>query len=768
MGEESPQYTLRCQLFGHEEDVRGLSVSHDGVIATGSRDKSVRVWNSNQGEREYTLDKTLVGHTNFVGTVAWIPPNEFLPGGGLVSGGMDTRVLVWDLQQASIAKDMKGHKLQVSNVAVDPNGDILSASVDSTVRRWRDGQVVEVLQGHDGPVQAVLPLSNGEVVTGSSDTTMKLWRGSTCISTIRGHTDTVRGLAMMPNVGILSASHDGSLRLWALSGEQLLEFVGHTAIVYSVAAHSSGDIASGSEDGFAKIWRGGVCVQSIEHPGCVWDVAFLPNGDLVTACSDGVARVWTRERKFFAPTEEMEAYLSLISTRKSAAKTVGGVKVDDLPGIEALQEPGTKNGQTRIVREGSSGVAYSWNLNEYKWEKIGEVVDGPGNSADTKTLHGVTYDYVFDVDIGDGLPTRKLPYNVGDNPYDVADKWLDEEGLSPGYRQQVVDFILQNTGGAAASSNFDPNFVDPYTGANAYVPGQQTRQPQASRPAPVSSTRSTPTYKHIPMKGMLFFDTAAFEGIIKKLTEFNSTLAAHEAHRELALNQADSMRIQAMIATLKETSLYHASSFADVDFKLLTRMVLQWPIENIFPVLDLMRMMLLHPQCAIFFANATTAGNDVLLEALRRATGEPVLVPNLLTSARVAVNAFKHSVLRNWVVKNRSEILDLFSGCCASMNKNVRLAYATLVINYSALLLETNDEEGQIQVLSAAVEMADSQEADVEVRFRALVALGTLIHSSGVKSVAVDLDAKSLAAAACKSSVPKIAEVGRDIDNLLK
>lgn len=56
-----------------------------------------------------------------------------------------------------------------------------------------------------------------------------------------------------------------------------------------------------------------------------------------------------------------------------------------------------------------------------------------------------------------------------------------------------------------------------------------------------------------------------------------------QAHRELALNQADSMRIQAMIATLKETSLYHASSFADVDFKLLTRMVLQWPIENIFP-----------------------------------------------------------------------------------------------------------------------------------------------------------------------------------------
>lgn len=56
-----------------------------------------------------------------------------------------------------------------------------------------------------------------------------------------------------------------------------------------------------------------------------------------------------------------------------------------------------------------------------------------------------------------------------------------------------------------------------------------------------------------------------------------------QAHKELALSQADALRIQAIIATLKETSRYHASSFADVDFKLITKMLLQWPIENIFP-----------------------------------------------------------------------------------------------------------------------------------------------------------------------------------------
>ena len=49
---------------------------------------------------------------------------------------------------------------------------------------------------------------------------------------------------------------NSSIRLWALSGEVLLEMVGHTSIVYSVDAHASGLIVSGSEDRHAKIWKG--------------------------------------------------------------------------------------------------------------------------------------------------------------------------------------------------------------------------------------------------------------------------------------------------------------------------------------------------------------------------------------------------------------------------------------------------------------------------------------------------------------------------------
>lgn len=45
------------------------------------------------------------------------------------------------------------------------------------------------------------------------------------------------------------------------------------------------------------------------------------------------------------------------------------------------------------------------------WQKIGDVVDAVG-SGRKQLYEGKEYDYVFDVDIQDGVPPLKLPYNV--------------------------------------------------------------------------------------------------------------------------------------------------------------------------------------------------------------------------------------------------------------------------------------------------------------------------------------------------------------------
>ncbi|KAL6880418.1 hypothetical protein ACP4OV_011983 [Aristida adscensionis] len=752
------EYRLSAQLHGHEDDVRGICICGDAGIATSSRDRTVKFWTRHpENKREFVLAKTLVGHSSFVGPLAWIPPSDRFPEGGIVSGGMDTVVLLWDLHTGEVAETMKGHTSQVTGLAVDSNGDIISSSMDCTVRRWRNGNAIEVWEAHKVAVQTVLKLPSGELFTGSSDSTIKLWKGRTCLQTFSGHADTVRCLAAMPGLGVLSASHDSTIKLWALTGQPLLEMIGHTSLVYSVDAHSSGLIASGSEDRSLKIWKDAICVQSIEHPGCIWDAKFLENGDIVTACSDGIARIWTTDNSRFCSDEELAAYTDLISQYTLSRKTVGGLKLMDLPGIEALQVPGNSDGQTLIVREGDNGVAYSWNSRELKWDKIGEVVDGPGDSAQGQVLDGVRYDFVFNVDIGDGEPIRKLPYNRSDDPYAVADKWLLKENLPLTYRQQVVEFILQNSG----QNNFvpDPSFRDPYTGANAYVPGQSS-----------SSNGSAPkqTFKHIPKNGMLSFDTAQFEGIVKKISEFSATLSSDSEQKQSSLSETELSRLSAIVKVLKNTSFYHMSKLADADMALLLKMLKSWPPQMLFPVIDFLRMFVLHPDGASLLLKTIESGNDVLMETFRKAVATPVQPANVLTILKAVTNLFDKSCLHQWLRTHCAEIIDSLSSCKPSFSKNAHLAYATVLLNYAVLSIESKDEQSQAQILSAALEIAEDDTQDFDSKYRALVAIGSLMLKGAVKSIALDLDVKSVAASAKSSMDLKIAEVGADIELLTR
>ncbi|GFQ03817.1 phospholipase a-2-activating protein [Phtheirospermum japonicum] len=740
---DSEQYRLRCQLRGHEEDARGICVCGNAGIATSSRDKTVRFWTLEEPQkRDFTESKILLGHTSFVGPLAWIPPNDELPEGGIVSGGMDTLVIVWNLATGENVQTLNAHATQVTGIALD-GSDIVSVSQDCTLRRWRGGQVVEVWEGHKSAIQAIVKLPSGEFVTGSSDMTLKLWKGKTCVHTFRGHTDTVRGVAAMPNLGILSASHDGSIRLWALSGELLMEMAGHTSIVYSVDAHMSGLIVSGSEDCSAKIWRDGVCVQSIEHPGCVWDAKFLENGDIATACSDGIVRIWTVNHERFADAVELDAFASELSQYTISRKTGGGMKLEGLPGLDTLKTPGRSDGQTKVVREGDNGVAYSWNMREQKWDKIGEVIDGPNDNLKRPMLDGTQYDYVFDVDIGDGEPVRKLPYNRSENPYDVADKWLLKENLPLSYRQQVVEFILQNSGQRDFTP--DPMFRDPYTGVLIHP----VRHPECQ-------------------KGMLAFDVAQFDGILKKISEFNNALLFDPDKSNLSLNEGDVSRLSVIVKILKDTSHYHTSTFSDVDVALLLNTLNTWPVAMLFPVVDVMRMFVLHPDGATKLLQHVKGENEVIIELIRKVTAHPPLAANLLTSVRLVTNLFKNACHNEWLLKHRAEILDALSTCCSSSNKNVQKSYATLLLNYAVLLIEKKDEGGQSQVLSAALEMAEEVTVDPDSRFRALVAIGSLMLEGLVRKVALDFDVVSIAKSAKASDDAKIAQVGADIELLSK
>lgn len=114
---------------------------------------------------------------------------------------------------------------------------------------------------------------------------------------------------------------------------------------------------------------------------------------------------------------------------------IGDIDTAQLPSKNALLNPGKKDGQTIMVKEGSNIEAYNWVAADGQWVKVGNVV---GGASGNKTLYeGKEYDYVFDVDIQEGKPPLKLPFNATEDPWMAAHKFLEKNELSPLFLDQV-------------------------------------------------------------------------------------------------------------------------------------------------------------------------------------------------------------------------------------------------------------------------------------------------------------------------------------------
>ena len=72
------------------------------------------------------------------------------------------------------------------------------------------------------------------------------------------------------------------------------------------------------------------------------------------------------------------------------------------------------------------------------------------------------YDFVFTIDVQEGAPPLKLPFNTNQDPYHVAQEFLQKHELTPQYLDQVADFIIKNSGTTAPPMNI--TMSDPYTG----------------------------------------------------------------------------------------------------------------------------------------------------------------------------------------------------------------------------------------------------------------------------------------------------------------
>ncbi|TPX19030.1 uncharacterized protein E0L32_011274 [Thyridium curvatum] len=174
--------------------------------------------------------KTFRGHEN---GVTCLQLDETM----LATGSYDATIKLWNIETGEEIRTLRGHTRGIRALQFDDK-ILVSGSLDSTVKiwNWHTGDLLSTLQCHTEGVISVH--FEGEwLVTGSIDKTVKVFnlktRESFCL---RGHTDWVNHVRVCTASNtIFSASDDCRVKIWDLETRTCIRtFVGHVGHVQQV------------------------------------------------------------------------------------------------------------------------------------------------------------------------------------------------------------------------------------------------------------------------------------------------------------------------------------------------------------------------------------------------------------------------------------------------------------------------------------------------------------------------------------------------------
>ncbi|OQO03370.1 hypothetical protein B0A48_11628 [Cryoendolithus antarcticus] len=271
-------------LSGHTDSVYCVQFDEEKII-TGSRDRTIRVWDINTLQcikviggpqvRPAPGPKPLrtVDYPSFHSAVASV--NGTVYGNGifttpeqwhdasilclqyddkiLVTGSSDSTLLVWDIKTYKPMRRLTDHTGGVLDVALDAKY-IVSCSKDSSIIVWNrsDYSIKGRLPGHRGPVNAV-QLRGRFLVSASGDGIARLWDIEK-MTLVKEFSAKERGLAAVEFSEdmkyVLAGGNDHiTYKFCVETGEEVGRFTGHTQLVRSLWLDSANSrVVSGSYD----------------------------------------------------------------------------------------------------------------------------------------------------------------------------------------------------------------------------------------------------------------------------------------------------------------------------------------------------------------------------------------------------------------------------------------------------------------------------------------------------------------------------------------
>lgn len=221
--------------------IRVLARVTDTVVASGNADNSVKLWNVSTAEEGLKWSKrsrqksVLTGHTAEVVALCTVTDTV------IASGSLDKMIKLWDIETGETVLQLEGHEDVVHALTVVSPGVLASSSGDTTIRLWSidgedKGTCTRTLDGGQQPVLALCRISDTHFASGSADMTARVWdlsqdHSHPVVSTCKSHTSSITAMTVLQSSSwdeaanstiLVTGSADMTIKLWDLNTQKLL------------------------------------------------------------------------------------------------------------------------------------------------------------------------------------------------------------------------------------------------------------------------------------------------------------------------------------------------------------------------------------------------------------------------------------------------------------------------------------------------------------------------------------------------------------------
>jgi U3 small nucleolar RNA-associated protein 13 len=188
-GKLRAKYTRKA----HDKDINAIDIDPSGALfASASQDRTVKIYSATEGEAIGVLR----GHRRGVWTVKFAPKDSQIPSssnkGLIATGSGDKTVKIWSLADYSCLLTLEGHSNSILKLAWLPHRpvdardkrgpQVASAAGDGLVKIWDtgSGETMSTLDNHTDRVWALVAHpTTGALVSGGGDGVITFWKDTT-------------------------------------------------------------------------------------------------------------------------------------------------------------------------------------------------------------------------------------------------------------------------------------------------------------------------------------------------------------------------------------------------------------------------------------------------------------------------------------------------------------------------------------------------------------------------------------------------------------